>query len=65
MSKKPAPSVILSGDKLYECGDCGTRFIDDGNGRQCPDCNKFAGKVSDHALPCPHCDEPIDLEAWS
>jgi hypothetical protein len=43
---------------LYECAEYGTRFTRDTsahNNHQCPDCNKFAGKVSDFG--CPECNE--------
>ena len=54
------------GDRLYECGACGERFIEtDSGGNRCPSCGSFASKVSDNALPCPHCEEPIDLVEWA
>jgi len=42
---------------LYECSSCGSIFTEensaDGGSNRCPDCNKFAAKISD--LGCPEC----------
>lgn len=44
---------------LYECGNCGTVFTQDGSAdgasNRCPDCNKFAAKKTDDG--CPECEE--------
>ena len=43
---------------LYECNNCGTRFTQqtspNGN-HQCPDCDKFGAKISEHG--CPECND--------
>jgi predicted RNA-binding Zn-ribbon protein involved in translation (DUF1610 family) len=46
-------------EPLYECSECGTVFnrnnSADGASHRCPDCNKFAAKLSDSS--CPECEE--------
>jgi DNA-directed RNA polymerase subunit RPC12/RpoP len=48
-----------AGDRLYECGDCGTTFTRensaDGMSHRCPDCSRFAAKVTDQS--CVECQE--------
>ncbi len=44
-------------DRVYECGECGTKSTGD-DGRRCGQCNKFAAKISDTS--CPECDGPMD-----
>lgn len=44
-------------DVLYECSECGERYL---NGRRCENCNRFCARVG-AVLPCPHCEEPILL----
>jgi len=47
------------GITLYQCGTCDTTFSQngsaDGASHRCPDCNKFASKLSDKG--CPECEE--------
>ncbi len=44
-------------DVLYECGECGERYL---NQRRCDDCTRFCRRLG-IAVLCPHCDEPILL----
>jgi predicted SprT family Zn-dependent metalloprotease len=44
-------------DVLYECGECGERYL---NQRRCDDCTRFCRRLGP-ALLCPSCDEPILL----
>ena len=44
-------------DVLYECGDCGERYL---NQRRCDDCSRFCRRLGPAVL-CPSCDEPILL----
>lgn len=48
-----------SGEPLYECGDCGTRFTREesqtGDSHKCPDCGKWSAKVADDV--CEECGE--------
>lgn len=54
--------VIEEPVTLYECGECGTIFSRensaDGNSHKCPDCQKFAGKLTTHG--CSDCDEECE-----
>lgn len=55
-------------EPLYECQNCGTRFIRSnsmtGDNHQCPDCAKFASKLSDNG--CEDCGEGDceETELW-
>lgn len=45
---------------LYECGDCGHIFSRrDTDSHQCPECNKFAQKISDYSCP-EGCEEEME-----
>ena len=46
-------------DVLYQCGGCGEVYLND---RRCEDCNRFCKRLG-VAIECPHCSEPISLEA--
>jgi predicted RNA-binding Zn-ribbon protein involved in translation (DUF1610 family) len=54
--------VIAEPVPLYECGECGTIFSRDGSAdgssHRCPDCNKFAAKLTEHG--CPDCEEECE-----
>jgi predicted RNA-binding Zn-ribbon protein involved in translation (DUF1610 family) len=56
--------VIEDPVTLYECGECGTIFSRensaDGNSHKCPDCNRFAAKLTAHG--CPDCEEEDGCE---
>lgn len=47
-----------SGEPLYECGECGTKFnrssSHTGDSHQCPECQKFGHKIADDS--CPECE---------
>ena len=45
----------LVAQTLYECPDCGERYLGE---RRCPDCNRFCRALGLGGA-CPHCDEPI------
>lgn len=47
----------VSDDRVYECGECGTKGAGS-DARQCEQCHKFAGKISDTS--CPECEAPMD-----
>lgn len=57
-------SEEVNEDKLYECGECSTKFsASNGGGRygnRCESCNKFAAKVADRC--CEDC-EAGEVEA--
>lgn len=47
----------VSDERVYECGECGTKGIGE-DGRRCDQCNKFTAKVSDTS--CPECEAMMD-----
>jgi hypothetical protein len=51
------PSDEVSGERVYECGECGTKGAGS-DARQCEQCHKFCAKISDTS--CPECDGPMD-----
>jgi predicted RNA-binding Zn-ribbon protein involved in translation (DUF1610 family) len=58
--------VCVDGDEvtLYECQNCGTVFSRessaDGDSHRCPDCQKFASKLTEKG--CPTCEGSEELE---
>ena len=40
---------------IYECGDCGQRYLGQ---QRCQDCGTFCRRIGSGG-PCPHCDEPV------
>jgi DNA-directed RNA polymerase subunit RPC12/RpoP len=54
--------VIEEPVALYECGECGTIFsraTSANDNHQCPDCNKFASKLTAHG--CPDCEVELEV----
>jgi hypothetical protein len=52
-----APAQAARDGTIYQCGDCGQRYL----GQQhCPDCGTFCRRVGPGG-PCPHCDEPVAI----
>lgn len=48
---------------LYECQHCGNTFnMGEAGSHQCPQCNKFASKLSDVACPQGHTEEMESVE---
>lgn len=60
--RHPPPLPVLPArssrtTSVYECLDCGARFL---GTQRCPDCQRFCRRVGPGGL-CPHCDEPVAL----
>jgi len=53
----PIPPAPAKTTTVYECGDCGTRYLGE---QRCDNCNTWCQRIGAGGL-CPHCDEPVAL----
>jgi hypothetical protein len=55
----PAPPPPRKGRAsiVYECGQCGQRYLGQ---QRCDDCATFCVRIG-HGGTCPHCDEPVAI----
>ena len=53
----PPPPPPAKQATVYECDDCGARYL---GGQRCDDCNRWCRRIGPGG-PCPHCDEPVTL----
>lgn len=53
----PAPASTPRDHTIYQCGDCGQRYLAE---QWCPDCNQPCRRLGPGG-PCPHCDEPVTV----
>ena len=56
-AKLPPPLGPVRDHTIYQCGDCGQRYL----GQQwCHDCTRPCQRVGPGGT-CPHCDEPVAI----
>jgi hypothetical protein len=53
----PPPPPPAKQITVYECEDCGNRYLGE---QRCDDCNRWCRRIGPGGL-CPHCDEPVAL----
>ena len=53
----PPPTRPARDHTIYECGDCGQRYLGQ---QRCQDCSTFCRRIGPGG-PCPHCDEPVAI----
>ena len=53
----PLPSRAPRLATVYECPECGTRYLGE---QRCEQCGVFCRRIGPGG-PCPHCDEPVAL----
>lgn len=55
----PVCLTFADGCRTYECGSCGCVFSEeDVDSNRCPDCHKFAAKLTDNG--CPYCGSELE-----
>jgi hypothetical protein len=53
----PPPPPPAKQTTVYECDDCGARYLGE---QRCDDCNRWCRRIGPGGR-CPHCDEPVTL----